>query len=186
MTDINEEGLLYSEGRPAENAGKIPLSGWDGLLLALQLWHRYLCARLAKDQGVETLEPEHPGEPGGVTVVKSWGWVPFTYLPIRQPVSLGEGKQRQRRGDRKRGVCAQKRVRGGAGVPTRPERAPPTRFLARGIKDFLAVCNVVRTFKKIRILQIGPPALISGPPSATKGNCWSGFGVELAPCPCPN
>ena len=27
---------------------------------------------------------------------------------------------------------------------------------ARGIKDFLAVCNVVKTFKNIRILQIGP------------------------------
>lgn len=29
----------------------------------------------------------------------------------------------------------------------------------RGVKDFLAVCNVVKVFRHTRILQIAPPAL---------------------------
>ena len=41
----------------------------------------------------------------------------------------------------------------------------------RGIKDFLAVCNVVKTFRSIRILQISTRPFDFGQPCAMRENC---------------
>lgn len=55
----------------------------------------------------------------------------------------------------------------------------------RGVRDFLAVCNVVRTFRHIRILQIGPRPFDFWSTMCNEGELLEKFGVELAPVPLP-
>ena len=56
---------------------------------------------------------------------------------------------------------------------------------ARGLKDFLAVCNVVKTFRHIRILQIGPRPFDFWSTMCNEGELLEKFGVELSPIPLP-
>ena len=53
------------------------------------------------------------------------------------------------------------------------------------MRDFLAVCNVVRTFRHIRILQIGPRPFDFWSTMCNEGELLEKFGVELSPVPLP-
>ena len=55
----------------------------------------------------------------------------------------------------------------------------------RGIKDFLAVCNVVKVFKSTRILQIGPRPFDFWSPMCNEGELLEKFNIQLSPIPLP-
>ena len=55
----------------------------------------------------------------------------------------------------------------------------------RGIKDFLAVCNVVKTFRNIRILQIGPRPFDFWSTMCNEGELLEKFNIQLSPIPLP-
>ena len=162
IDDINEEGLLYSEEDRLKMLAKFRAAGADGLLLAhCNFGTEYLCARLAKDLGVPVLL-----------------WGPLDERPEPDGTRLR---------DTQCGLFATGKVLRRFGVPftylTNCRLSEPV--FARGIKDFLAVCNVVRTFKKIRILQIGPRPFDFWSTMCNEGELLERFGVELAPVPLP-
>ena len=53
----------------------------------------------------------------------------------------------------------------------------------RGIRDFLAVCNVVRTFKNIRILQISTRPFDFWTTMCNEGELLEKFNIQLSPVP---
>ena len=53
----------------------------------------------------------------------------------------------------------------------------------RGIKDFLAVCNVVKTFRNIRILQISTRPFDFWTTMCNEGELLEKFNIQLAPIP---
>jgi L-fucose isomerase-like protein len=55
----------------------------------------------------------------------------------------------------------------------------------RGLKDFLAVCNVVRTFRRIRILQLGPRPFDFWSTMCNEGELLEKFNIQLSPVPLP-
>ena len=55
----------------------------------------------------------------------------------------------------------------------------------RGLKDFLAVCNVVKTFRHIRVLQIGPRPYDFWSTMCNEGELLEKFNIQLAPVPIP-
>lgn len=55
----------------------------------------------------------------------------------------------------------------------------------RGVRDFLAVCNVVKTFQHIRILQIGPRPFDFWSTMCNEGELLEKFNVQLSPVPLP-
>ena len=55
----------------------------------------------------------------------------------------------------------------------------------RGIKDFLAVCNVVDTFRHTRILQIGPRPFDFWSTMCNEGELLEKFNIQLSPIPLP-
>ncbi len=54
-----------------------------------------------------------------------------------------------------------------------------------GINRFLAVCNVVKTFRGIRILQIGPRPFDFWSTMCNEGELLEKFNIQLAPIPMP-
>ena len=131
IDDINPEGLLYDENDRLKIVEKFKAAGIDGLFLPhCNFGTEYECARLAKDLGVPVLL-----------------WGPLDERPEPNGVRLR---------DTQCGLFATGKVLRRFRVPftylTNCRLEDPV--FARGVRDFLAVCNVVKTFKKIRILQI--------------------------------
>lgn len=55
----------------------------------------------------------------------------------------------------------------------------------RGVKDFLAVCNVVKVFRSTRILQIGPRPFDFWSTMCNEGELLEKFHIQLSPVPLP-
>ena len=55
----------------------------------------------------------------------------------------------------------------------------------RGIRDFLAVCNVVRVFRHTRILQIAPRPFDFWSTMCNEGELLEKFNIQLSPIPMP-
>ncbi len=55
----------------------------------------------------------------------------------------------------------------------------------RGIKNFLAVCNVVKAFRHTRILQIGPRPFDFWSTMCNEGELLEKFNIQLSPIPIP-
>ncbi len=55
----------------------------------------------------------------------------------------------------------------------------------RGIRNFLAVCNVVKTFRSTRILQIGPRPFDFWSTMCNEGELLEKFNIQLSPIPIP-
>jgi len=132
IDDINEEGLLYSEDDRLRILEKFKAAGVDGLMLPhCNFGTEYLCARLAKDLGVPVL---------------LWG-----------PLDERPEPDGSRLRDTQCGLFATGKVLRRFQVPftylTNCRLSDPV--FERGLRDFLAVCNVVRKFRNIRILKIG-------------------------------
>lgn len=162
ITDINEEGLLYQECDRIRIREKFRAAGIDGLFFPHgNFGTEYECARLAKEMGVPVLL-----------------WGPRDERPEPNGVRLR---------DTQCGLFATGKVLRRFGVPftyvTNCRLTDPE--FERGIKTFLAVCSVVKTFKNIRILQIAPRPYDFWSTMCNEGELLEKFNVQLAPIPMP-
>ncbi|MBB5265286.1 L-fucose isomerase-like protein [Catenibacillus scindens] len=160
ITDINEEGLLYDDGDVDKIAQKFQREGVDGLLLAhCNFGTEYVCARLAKKLGLPVLL-----------------WGPLDERPDERGVRLR---------DTQCGLFATGKVLRRFQVPftylTNCRLDDPV--FERGVKDFLAVCNVVKTFKNIRILQISTRPFDFWSTMCNEGELLEKFNIQLSPVP---
>lgn len=162
ITDINEEGLLYSDSDVKKIADKFKAEGVSGLFLPhCNFGTEYVCARLAKELGVPVLL-----------------WGPLDERPEPDGVRLR---------DTQCGLFATGKVLRRFQIPftymTNCRLNDPV--FARGIRDFLAVCNIVQTFKNIRILQIAPRPFDFWTTMCNEGELLEKFNIQLAPIPMP-
>nr|WP_321305573.1 L-fucose/L-arabinose isomerase family protein [uncultured Sphaerochaeta sp.] len=162
ITDINEEGLLYDDKDMVRILEKFKAEKVDGLFLPhCNFGTEYVSARLAKELGVPVL---------------LWG-------PLdERPEPNGE-----RLRDTQCGLFATGKVLRRFRVPftymTNCRLNDPV--FERGIRDFLAVCNTVKTFKSIRILQISTRPYDFMTTMCNEGELLERFNVQLAPIPMP-
>lgn len=160
ITDINEEGLLYDDQDVEKIAEKFEKEGVDGLMLAhCNFGTEYVCARLAKRLGLPVL---------------LWG-------PLdERPEPNGE-----RLRDTQCGLFATgkvlRRFRVSFTYLTNCRLSDPVFEL--GVRDFLAVCNVVKTFKNIRILQISTRPFDFWTTMCNEGELLEKFNIQLSPIP---
>ena len=160
ITDINEEGLLYDDADVEKIAEKFRREGVDGILLAhCNFGTEYVCARLAKKTGLPVLL-----------------WGPLDERPEPDGVRLR---------DTQCGLFATGKVLRRFRVPftylTNCRLDDPV--FERGIRDFLAVCNVVRTFRNIRILQISTRPFDFWTTMCNEGELLEKFNIQLSPVP---
>lgn len=160
ITDINEEGLLYDDQDVEKIAEKFEKEGVDGLMLAhCNFGTEYVCARLAKRLGLPVLL-----------------WGPLDERPEPDGVRLR---------DTQCGLFATGKVLRRFRVPftylTNCRLNDPV--FERGVRDFLAVCNVVKTFKNIRILQISTRPFDFWTTMCNEGELLEKFNIQLSPIP---
>lgn len=160
ITDINEEGLLYSDEDVEKIAEKFRKEKVDGILLAhCNFGTEYVCARLAKKLGLPVLL-----------------WGPLDERPEPDGVRLR---------DTQCGLFATGKVLRRFQVPftylTNCRLTDPV--FERGIRDFMAVCNVVKRFKNIRILQISTRPFDFWTTMCNEGELLEKFNIQLSPIP---
>ncbi len=162
ITDINEEGLLYDDSHVKIIAEKFRTEGIDGLFLPhCNFGTEYLCARLAKELGVPVLI-----------------WGPRDERPDENGIRLRDSQC---------GLFATGKVLRRFKVPftylTNCRLTDPE--FERGIRDFLAVCNVVKVFRNTRILQIAPRPFDFWTTMCNEGELLERFNIQLSPIPMP-
>lgn len=162
ITDINDEGLLYNDEDMYKIAEKFKAEKIDGLFLPhCNFGTEYECARLAKELGVPVLL-----------------WGPLDERPDENGIRLR---------DTQCGLFATGKVLRRFRIPftymTNCRLNDPV--FERGIKDFIAVCNVVKTFKNIRILQISTRPFDFWTTMCNEGELLEKFNIQLAPIPMP-
>ena len=162
LDDINDEGLLYDENDRLKILEKFKAEGIDGLFFPhCNFGTEYVCARLARDMGLPVLL-----------------WGPLDERPDENGVRLR---------DTQCGLFATGKVLRRFRVPftymTNCRLNDPV--FERGLRDFIAVCNVVKTFKNIRILQIGPRPFDFWSTMCNEGELLEKFNVQLSPIPLP-
>ncbi len=160
ITDINEEGLLYDDNDVEKIAAKFLAEGVDGLMLPhCNFGTEYVCARLAKKLNVPVLL-----------------WGPLDERPEPDGTRLR---------DTQCGLFATGKVLRRFQIPftylTNCRLSDPV--FERGIRDFLAVCNVVKTFRNIRILQISTRPFDFWTTMCNEGELLEKFNVQLTPVP---
>lgn len=160
ITDINEEGLLYNDADMLKIAEKFKAGKIDGLFLPhCNFGTEYECARLAKELGVPVLL-----------------WGPLDERPEPDGTRLR---------DTQCGLFATGKVLRRFGVPftymTNCRLEDPV--FERGLRDFMAVCNVVKTFCHIRILQISTRPFDFWSTMCNEGELLEKFNIQLAPIP---
>ena len=162
IQDINEEGLLYDERGRVRMAEKFKREKVDGLFIPhTNFGTEYECARLAKELG------------GPVLL-----WGPRDECPDTNGV---------RKRDSQCGLFATGKVLRRFQVPftymSNCSLEDPQ--FERGVKDFIAVCNVVKVFRDIRILQIAPRPFDFWSTMCNEGELLEKFNIQLAPIPMP-
>lgn len=162
IADINDEGLLYDENDRAEIAAKFKAGKIDGLFLPhCNFGTEYVVARLAKELDVPVLL-----------------WGPRDERPDENGIRLRDSQC---------GLFATGKVLRRFGVPftymTNCRLNDPE--FERGIRDFLAVCNVVKVFKQTRILQIGPRPFDFWTTMCNEGELLERFNIQISPIPLP-
>lgn len=160
IKDINEEGLLYDDGDVDRIAEKFQAAGVDGIMFPhCNFGTEYVCARLAKKMNLPVLL-----------------WGPLDERPEPDGVRLR---------DTQCGLFATGKVLRRFRIPftyvTNCRLNDPV--FERGVRDFLAVCNVVKTFKNIRILQIAPRPFDFWTTMCNEGELLERFNIQLAPVP---
>ena len=162
ILDINEEGLLYDDGDCIRIGEKFKQEKIDGLFLPhTNFGTEYECARLAKELNVPVLL-----------------WGPRDERPDEKGIRLRDSQC---------GLFATGKVMRRFGVPftyLTNCRLEDEQF-ERGIRDFLAVCNVVKVFRHTRILQIGPRPFDFWSTMCNEGELLERFNIQLAPIPLP-
>lgn len=162
IDDVNPEGLLFDDEGREKIAAKFKEAKIDGLFLAHENFGtEYECARLAKELNVPVLL-----------------WGPRDEAP-------DENGSRER--DSQCGLFATGKVLRRFGVPftylTNCRLDDPA--FARGMDLFLSVCSVVKQFRGLRILQIGPRPFDFWSTMCNEGELLEKFGIQLAPVPLP-
>lgn len=162
ITDINDEGLLYQDEDMYRIAEKFKKEKVDGLFLPhCNFGTEYECARLAKELNVPVLL-----------------WGPLDERPEADGTRLR---------DTQCGLFATGKVLRRFGIPftymTNCRLNDPV--FERGIRDFMAVCNVVKTFRNIRVLQISTRPFDFWTTMCNEGELLEKFNIQLAPIPMP-
>lgn len=162
IDDISDDGLLYQECDEKLIAEKFRAEGVDGLFLPhTNFGTEYECARLAKSLNVPVLL-----------------WGPRDERPTPDGNRLRDSQC---------GLFATGKVLRRFNIPftylTNCRLTDPE--FERGIRDFIAVCNVVKTFRSTRILQIGPRPFDFWSTMCNEGELLETYGIQLAPVPMP-
>lgn len=160
IDDINDEGLLFDEDDRIRVLEKFRTAGVDGLFLPhCNFGTEFICARLAKDLGRPVLL-----------------WGPLDERPEPNGVRLR---------DTQCGLFATGKVLRRFQVPftylTNCRVDDPV--FERGLRDFMAVCNVVRAFRAARILQMGPRPYEFYSTMCNEGELLERFNIECVPVP---
>ncbi len=162
IQDINEEGLLYNDEDMELVAEKFSKAGVQGLFVPhCNFGTEYVVARLAKKLQVPVLL-----------------WGPRDERPDEDGIRLRDSQC---------GLFATGKVLRRFQVPftymTNCRLTDPE--FERGMNDFLAVCNVVSTFRRTRILQIGPRPFDFWSTMCNEGELLEKFNIQLSPIPLP-
>ena len=162
ITDVNDEGLLYDEEGRIKIAEKFKKEKIDGLFLPhCNFGTEFECARLAKELNVPVLL-----------------WGPLDERPDENGVRLR---------DTQCGLFATGKVLRRFRVPftymTNCRLNDPV--FERGLRDFMAVCNVVKTFRNMRILQISTRPYEFWSTMCNEGELLEKFNIQLTPIPMP-
>lgn len=162
IKDINGEGLLYNDTDREKVAQKFKREKIDGLFLPhCNFGTEYIVARLSKELDVPVLL-----------------WGPRDERPDAQGVRLRDSQC---------GLFATGKVLRRFGVPFTymTNCRLEDEVFERGVKNFLSVCNVVRVFKNIRILQIAPRPFDFWSTMCNEGELLEKFNIQLSPIPMP-
>lgn len=162
IDDISSDGLLHNDNDRMKIAAKFRASKVDGLFVPhTNFGTEYEVARLAKELNVPVLL-----------------WGPRDERPDENGIRLRDSQC---------GLFATGKVLRRFGVPftylcncNLDDEA-----FERGIKLFLAVCNVVKVFRNTRILQIGPRPFDFWSTMCNEGELLEKFNIQLAPVPIP-
>lgn len=162
ITDINEEGLLYNDEDMYKIADKFKREKIYGLFLPhCNFGTEYECARLAKELNVPVLL-----------------WGPLDERPEPDGTRLR---------DTQCGLFATGKVLRRFGIKftylTNCRLSDPV--FERGLRDFMAVCNVVKTFHNIRILQISTRPFDFWTTMCNEGELLEKFNIQISPIPMP-
>ena len=163
ITDVNEEGLLYGDDEVIYKViEKFKAEKIDGLFLPhCNFGTEFACARVAKALNVPVLL-----------------WGPLDERPEPDGTRLR---------DTQCGLFATGKVLRRFRVPftymTNCRLNDPV--FERGIRDFLAVCNVIKTFRQTRILQIAPRPYEFYSTMCNEGELLERFNIEIVPVPMP-
>lgn len=162
INDISEDGLLHNDNDRCKIEEKFKKENIDGLFVVHgNFGTEYEVARLAKGLNVPVLL-----------------WGPRDECPDEKGIRLRDSQC---------GMFA-------TGKVLRRFKVPFTYLtncnledaaFEEGINRFLAVCNVVRTFRNIRILQIGPRPYDFWSTMCNEGELLERFNIQLAPVPIP-
>lgn len=162
ITDINEEGLFYDENDRERIADKFRKAKIDGLFFPhCNFGTEYVVARLAKELNVPVLL-----------------WGPRDERPDENGIRLRDSQC---------GLFATgkvlRRFKVNFTYLTNCRLDDPE--FERGINNFLAVCNVVKTFRNTRILQIAPRPFDFWSTMCNEGELLERFNIQLSPIPMP-
>ncbi len=162
ITDIAEDGLLHDEADRLKIEEKFRREGVDGLFFPHgNFGTEYEVARLAKSMNLPVLL-----------------WGPRDERPDEKGVRLRDSQC---------GIFA-------TGKVLRRFKVPFTYLtncnledeaFEKGVKQFLRICNVVKAFRNIRILQIGPRPFDFWSTMCNEGELLEKFTIQLAPIPLP-
>ncbi len=162
ITDINPEGLLYNDEDMEAVAEKFMKEKVKGLFIPhCNFGTEYVVAKLARKLGVPVLL-----------------WGPRDERPDENGIRLRDSQC---------GLFATGKVLRRFQVPFTYMtncRLEDLQF-ERGVRDFLAVCNVVDTFRNIKILQIAPRPFDFWSTICNEGELLEKFNIQLAPIPLP-
>jgi len=160
IQDVNGDGLLYDDKGMEKITEKFKAAKIDGLFLANENFGtEYECARLAKQFNVPVL---------------LWG-----------PKDEAPAADGSRLRDTQCGLFAIGKVLRRFNVPftyiKNCDLDDPA--FERGVRDFIKVCNIVKTFKNTRILQVGPRPFDFWSTMVNEGELLEKFNISLSPIP---
>ncbi|MBP3543081.1 MAG: L-fucose/L-arabinose isomerase family protein [Lachnospiraceae bacterium] len=162
IDDIAEDGLLHDDNDRIRIAEKFKAAKVDGLFFPHgNFGTEYEVARLAKELNVPVLL-----------------WGPRDERPDENGIRLRDSQC---------GLFATGKVLRRFGVPFTYMtncRLTDDEF-ERGIRTFLAVCNVVKAFRRTRILQIGPRPFDFWSTMCNEGELLEKYNIQLSPIPMP-
>lgn len=162
IKDISEDGLLHDDADRIKLTAKFKEKKIDGLFIPhTNFGTEYEAARLAKELNVPVLL-----------------WGPRDERPDENGIRLRDSQC---------GLFATGKVLRRFQVPfTYLSNCRLTDLeFERGIKNFLAVCNVVKAFRNIRILQIGPRPFDFWSTMCNEGELLEKYNIQLSPIPIP-